>query len=98
MGLDSAFAPEVYTPEYVAEAMKLKPGDRVLLPQSAMTRMNLAKCLRATGAEVTAINAYRTVIGKGGDPVPGAALGRQDRLRHLYLPHRSALLCETSGL
>jgi uroporphyrinogen-III synthase len=70
MGLDSAFAPEVYTPEYVAEAMKLKPGERVLLPQSATTRMGLAKCLRNTGAEVTAINAYRTVIGKGGDPVP----------------------------
>lgn len=70
MGLDSAFAPEVYTPEYVAEAMKLKPGDRVLLPQSAVTRMSLAKCLRNTGAEVTAINAYRTVIGKGGDPIP----------------------------
>ncbi len=70
MGLDSAFAPEVYTPEYVAEAMKLKPGERVLLPQSAVTRMSLAKCLRNTGAEVTAINAYRTVIGKGGDPVP----------------------------
>lgn len=70
MGLDSAFAPEVYTPEYVAEAMKLKPGERVLLPQSAVTRMSLAKCLRHTGAEVTAINAYRTVIGKGGDPIP----------------------------
>lgn len=70
MGLDSAFAPDVYTPEYVAEALKLKPGDRVLLPQSAMTRMNLAGCLRNTGAEVTAINAYRTIIGKGGDPVP----------------------------
>lgn len=70
MGLDSAFAPEVYTPEYVAEAMNLKPGERVLLPQSATTRMGLAKCLRNTGAEVTAINAYRTVIGKGGDPVP----------------------------
>lgn len=70
IGLDSAFAPEVYSPEYVAEAMRLKLGDRVLLPQSAMTRMNLAKCLRQTGADVTAINAYRTAIGKGGDPVP----------------------------
>ena len=70
MGLDSAFSPEVYTPEYVAEALELKKGDRVLLPQSSMTRMNLAKCLRNTGAEVTAINAYRTVIGKGGDSVP----------------------------
>ena len=70
IGLDSAFAPEVYTAEYVAEAMKLKPGERVLLPQSSMTRLGLAKCLHNTGAEVTAINAYRTVIGKGGDPAP----------------------------
>ncbi|MCS6826972.1 MAG: uroporphyrinogen-III synthase [Caldilinea sp.] len=70
LGLDSSFAPEIYTPEYVAEALRLKPGDRVLLPQSSMTRASLAKCLRNTGAEVTAINAYRTVIGRGGDPVP----------------------------
>jgi uroporphyrinogen-III synthase len=70
MGLESAFAPEVYTPQYVAEALSLKPGDRVLLPQSSMTRMNLAYCLRDTGAEVTAINAYRTLVGRGGDGVP----------------------------
>ncbi len=70
IGLDSAFAPEVYTPEYVAEALGIGPGDRVLLPQSSMTRASLARCLRGTGAEVTAVNAYRTVIGKGGDAVP----------------------------
>ncbi len=70
MKLEAAFAPEVYAPEYVAGAMNLKAGDRVLLPQSAMTRLNLARSLRATGAEVTAINAYRTIIGKGGAPVP----------------------------
>lgn len=70
LGLDASFAPEVYTPEYVAEALRLRPGDRVLLPQSSTTRAGLAKCLRNTGAEVAAVNAYRTVIGKGGDPVP----------------------------
>lgn len=70
IGLDSAFAPEIYTPEFVAEKLHLKPGDRVLLPLSSTTRAGLAKCLRGTGAEVTAVNAYRTVIGKGGDPVP----------------------------
>lgn len=70
MGLESAFAPEVYTPQYVAQALNLKPGDRVLLPQSSMTRANLAHCLRDTGAEVTAINAYRTLVGRGGDGVP----------------------------
>lgn len=70
LGLDSSFAPEIYTPEIVAEELRLKPGDRVLLPQSSTTRAGLARCLRGTGAEVTAVNAYRTVIGKGGDPVP----------------------------
>ncbi|MBK8049247.1 MAG: uroporphyrinogen-III synthase [Anaerolineales bacterium] len=70
MGLDSAFAPDIYDVDYVAAALKLKPGVRVLLPQSSVTRMGLAKVLNNTGAEVTAVNAYRTVIGKGGDPVP----------------------------
>lgn len=70
MGLEATFAPEVYTPQYVAEALQLKPGDRVLLPQSSMTRASLAHCLRDTGAEVTAINAYRTLVGRGGDRVP----------------------------
>ncbi|HRA66645.1 MAG TPA: uroporphyrinogen-III synthase [Caldilinea sp.] len=70
IGLESAFAPEVYTPQFVAEELRLKPGDRVLLPQSSTTRAGLAKCLHGTGAEVTAVNAYRTMIGKGGDPVP----------------------------
>ncbi len=70
MGLESSFAPETYTPQFVAEALHLKAGDRVLLPQSSMTRMSLAHCLRDTGAEVTAINAYRTQIGRGGDGVP----------------------------
>ncbi len=70
LGLQSDFAPEIYTPETVAEAMRLHVGDRVFLPQSAVTRMALAKCLRDTGADVSAINAYRTIIGRGGDPAP----------------------------
>jgi uroporphyrinogen-III synthase len=70
LGLKSDFAPEIYTPHYVAEQLKLGAGQRVLLPQSSMTRATLAKCLNDTGAEVAAINAYRTLIGRGGDPVP----------------------------
>lgn len=70
LGIRSDFAPDVYTPELVAEQLHLRPGYRVLLPQSATTRATLAKCLIATGADVNAINAYRTLIGKGGDPVP----------------------------
>ncbi len=70
LGIRSDFAPEIYTPELVAEQLKLGPGIRVLLPQSSTTRASLAKCLKGTGADVDAINAYRTLIGKGGDAVP----------------------------
>ncbi|MCB0044008.1 MAG: uroporphyrinogen-III synthase [Caldilineaceae bacterium] len=70
LGLQADFAPEQYTPHLVAEALGLHLGDRVLLPQSGLTRMALAKCLRNTGADVDAVNAYRTIIGRGGDPVP----------------------------
>jgi uroporphyrinogen-III synthase len=70
LGLQADFAPEIYTPEIVAAAMRLNLGDRVLLPQSGVTRLALAKCLRGTGADVNAVNAYRTIIGRGGDAVP----------------------------
>lgn len=70
LGLHSSFAPEVYDPKTVAAALRLDDSDRVFLPQSSITRMSLAKCLVDTGADVVAANAYRTVIGHGGDPVP----------------------------
>ena len=70
LGKQSDFAPEIYTPQIVASAMRLEFGERVLLPQSATTRFGLAKCLMGTGADVTAVNAYRTIIGRGGDTVP----------------------------
>jgi uroporphyrinogen-III synthase len=70
LGIRSDYAPEIYTPEVVAQELHVGPGKRILLPQSSMTRASLAKCLRGTGAEVSAINAYRTLIGRGGDAVP----------------------------
>ena len=70
LGLQSDFAPVVYTPRSVADSLNLGLGDRVLLPQSARTRASLARCLAEQGADVDAINAYRTLIGHGGDPVP----------------------------
>lgn len=70
LGIESDFAPDVYTPELVVAQLALKEGDRVLLPQSSMTRANLTRCIMDTGAKVDAINAYRTLIGHGGDAVP----------------------------
>lgn len=70
LGLQPNFAPEIYTPAIVADAMRLELGERVLLPQSATTRAGLARYLLNTGADVNAVNAYRTIIGYGGDAVP----------------------------
>lgn len=69
LGIRADFAPEIYTPQLVAQELKLKQGDRVLLPQSSHTRATLARCLIGTGADVSAVNAYRTTIGRGGDDV-----------------------------
>ena len=85
LGIRADFAPEIYTPQFVAEQLKLKEGDRVLLPQSAHTRATLAKCLVDTGADVSAINAYRTTIGHGGDDVlPLLWEGRADALTFTF--------------
>lgn len=70
LGIRSDFAPEVYDTQWVAKALGVGPANRVLVPQSATTRATLAKCLVETGAQVSAVNAYRTLIGRGGDPLP----------------------------
>ena len=79
LGLESSFAPEVYTPEFVAEELHLKPGDRVLLPQSSTTRAGLAKCLRNTGAEVTA--AYRATYPLNAEVMKKIRRTETDRIR-----------------
>ena len=65
---------DVVADKYVAEglAVALQPAAalRFLLPQSEIARPVLANNLRAAGAEVTVVDAYRTVIGQGGDDIP----------------------------
>jgi uroporphyrinogen-III synthase len=67
--------------DYVAEALaaELQPvvGQRFFLPQSIIARPVLAETLRASGAEVTAVGAYQTVMGQGGDDVPAALTAGQ---------------------
>ncbi len=60
-------------------------------PSRATTRVGLAKCLRGTGADVNAINAYRTVIGHGGDPVPVMLWEGKIDVDHLRLSDRGPL-------
>lgn len=59
-----------HTAEGLLASLPSVTGQRILLPQSAIARPVLAEELRAAGAEVTALTAYRTVVGQGGMDVP----------------------------
>ena len=66
LGLKSTVMPEGYTAAALAMAMRVIPEMRVFLPQSAIAHEALADALTRAGANVTAVDAYRTVIGSGG--------------------------------
>ncbi|WP_395093965.1 uroporphyrinogen-III synthase [Armatimonas sp.] len=70
LGLEAVLLPETFTAEALGEALQIQPGERVLIPASAIARTTLADVLRAQGAEVTVVEAYRTVPGTGGANVP----------------------------
>jgi uroporphyrinogen-III synthase len=70
IGLDPVGLPEEYTAEALAVAISDASGARVLLPASALARTALSESLAAQGAAVTALCAYRTVRGRGGEDVP----------------------------
>ncbi len=64
------FIPEIQTGEALAESIPLNPGDKIVLPQSALADDKLASLLSKKGATVTLVEAYRNVIGTGGEDVP----------------------------
>lgn len=70
LGLDVAILPEEFVAESLAETIPVKAGERILLPQSAIARSVLADKLEEAGAQVTCVDAYRTLIGRGGVPLP----------------------------
>ncbi len=70
LGLQVDVLPQEHVAEALAQALEVRPGERVLLPQSAIARPVLAERLRAMGAEVTALPVYRTLLGHGGEPLP----------------------------
>lgn len=79
--------PDLVPAEAVAEALAaellrtLAPGQQVLLPQADIARPLLADQLRAAGCEVTAVAAYRTIMGSGGvDLAPLLAAGQVDAI------------------
>lgn len=62
--------PDEYIAEALADALFVSQGTQVFLPQSDLARPVLRDRLAAGGATVTAVPAYGTVIGSGGDDVP----------------------------
>jgi uroporphyrinogen-III synthase len=77
LGLETNLIPAEFTAQALGNALDLSPGTRVFLPQSAAARPTLAELLRQSGASVTAVDAYRTVLGSGGVELP-VLLARQE--------------------
>ena len=71
LGRSADFVPESRSGESLARSLPLTPNHRVLLPHSAIASDAPADILRSRGADVTAVVAYETVCGVGGDDVPG---------------------------
>ena len=69
LGVTVDLVPDTYTTDNLAAALNT-PNARVLLPHSAIARPGLRESLRAAGAKVTTVDAYRNVVAKGGDPLP----------------------------
>jgi len=67
--------PAEYGAGQLARSLPLSGSCRVLLPQSDLADASTAEVLRARGADVTTVAAYRTVPAEGGAPLP-AMIGR----------------------
>lgn len=63
LGLDVAIVAEEPTSEGLVAALlpRLQAGERVLYPRSAIGREHLPDALRASGIDVTVVEAYRTI-------------------------------------
>ena len=61
LGLEPSFIPERFAAGEIAEGLEPLAGARVLLPQSEIAEPLLADELRARGATVDVVEAYRTV-------------------------------------
>lgn len=66
LGLPIAAMPGLYWGEAMIEVIRPAPGLRVLLPQSEIADRTVEDGLRDGGALVTRVDAYRTIIGRGG--------------------------------
>ena len=75
LACDVQHVPAEYGAAQLARSLPLSGSPRVLLPQSDLADATTAEILRARGADVTTVAAYRTVLAEGGAPLP-AMIGR----------------------
>jgi uroporphyrinogen-III synthase len=77
--LQVAFMPSRYVAEAILEEIGPVAGLRILLPRADIARKALADGLRAQGASLDEVTAYRTVSAAGGEPMlPGGLAGGVD--------------------
>jgi uroporphyrinogen-III synthase len=60
---------------HMVEMLDITPGDRVVVPVAQRTRVDWPTLLASSGAEVLAPPAYRLLLGRGGDDLPGLLWG-----------------------
>ena len=70
LGRDVDLMPSTYVAEALARALGDVRGRRFLLARADIARPALSQALRAAGARVEEVTAYRTVIARGGPDVP----------------------------
>lgn len=69
--------PAEYGAGQLARSLPLDEPCRILLPQSDLANASTAELLRARGAHVTTVVAYRTVMAEGGADLPAMISRRQ---------------------
>jgi uroporphyrinogen III methyltransferase/synthase len=88
LGLDVDAIPDEFSSAALAQVLTPLAEARILLPLSSLAEMTLAEALRAHGASVTCVVAYRTVIGSGGVDLP--LLLRREEIDAITLTSSSA--------
>ena len=89
-GLRADFVPGEYVAEAIVAGIGDVSGQRILLPRAGIAREALAKGLRAKGAQVDEVSAYRTVTADAGDP-------RAREIRALLEQNHIAVIAFTSS-
>lgn len=69
-GTHPSLIPDKQSAEGLADVMGFHETMTVFLPQSGIAKQDLAQALTEQGASVNVVEAYKTVIGHGGEDIP----------------------------